>query len=167
MTEVGFSLGSNLGDKQTTIARALEAIFSDGDIGFLAASSFYRTEPWGVESQDWFVNLCAVGETELPASAVMARTQAIERALGRADTFRWGPRIVDIDILWYGDEVLTEPLLTIPHKEIFNRAFVLVPLAEIRPDLVLAGRRIADAAAAFDARGIERIAPAWRQGGRS
>lgn len=165
MTEVGFSLGSNLGDKQGTVARALEAIFSGGDIRFLAASSFYRTKPWGVENQDLFVNACAVGETELPAWTVLARVREIERALGREDTFRWGPRIIDIDILWYDDEVLTEPGLTIPHKEIFNRAFVLVPLAEIRPDLVLAGRRIADAAAAIDRTGIESVGEPWTPGG--
>jgi 2-amino-4-hydroxy-6-hydroxymethyldihydropteridine diphosphokinase len=164
MTEVGFGIGSNLGDKQGTIARALEAIFSGGDIRFLAASSFYRTEPWGVEDQDWFVNVCAIGKTQLPAWTVLRRCRDIERSLGREDTFRWGPRIVDIDILWYDDEVLTEPGLTIPHKEIFNRGFVLVPLAEIRPDLVLAGRPIGDAAAAIDRTGIERIGEPWRPG---
>jgi 2-amino-4-hydroxy-6-hydroxymethyldihydropteridine diphosphokinase len=164
MTEVGFGIGTNLGDKQGTIALALEAIFSGGDIRFLAASSFYRTEPWGVENQDWFVNVCAVGATELPAWTVLRRCRDIERALGREDTFRWGPRIIDIDILYYDDEVSTEPGLTIPHKEIFNRGFVLVPLAEIRPDLVLGDRRIGDAAAAIDRTGIERIAEAWRPG---
>lgn len=165
MTEVGFSLGSNLGDKQAKVASALEAIFSGGEIRFLAASSFYRTEPWGVEGQDWFVNVCAVGETELPAWTVLRRCRDIERSLGREETFRWGPRIIDIDILWYDDEVLTEPGLTIPHKEIFNRAFVLVPLEEIRPDLVLGGRRIGDAVAAIDRAGIERIQEPWTPAG--
>jgi 2-amino-4-hydroxy-6-hydroxymethyldihydropteridine diphosphokinase len=164
VSEVGFSLGSNLGDKQGVIGRALEAIFSRADMRFLAASSFYRTEPWGIEDQDWFVNACAVGETDMSPTAVLRHCQRIERALGREETFRWGPRIIDIDVLWYDDAVRTETELTIPHREIFNRAFVLVPLAEIRPDLVLGGRRIGAAAAAIDRAGILRIAPAWRPG---
>mgnify|MGYP003661231503 CR=1 FL=1 len=163
MTEVGFSLGSNVGDKQSHIAHALDMLFGGKDVRFLAASSFYRTPPWGFEDQEWFVNACAVGETELAPAALLARAKAVEEALGREKTFRWGPRLIDVDILYYGDaEVATAtPDLAIPHRELFNRAFVLTPLAEIRPDLVLAGRRIADEAAR-QTETLEAVAPPWR-----
>jgi 2-amino-4-hydroxy-6-hydroxymethyldihydropteridine diphosphokinase len=161
MVEVGFGIGSNLGDKQATIERTLENLFAGPDISFRAASSFYRTEPWGHADQDWFLNVCAVGETELPAWTVLRRCRDLERALGREDTFRWGPRVIDIDILWYDDEVRSEPGLTLPHKELFNRAFVLVPLAEVRPDLELGGRRVNEAAATSDQASVQPVAPPW------
>jgi 2-amino-4-hydroxy-6-hydroxymethyldihydropteridine diphosphokinase len=86
---------------------------------------------------------------------LLAEIKAVEREMGRRETIRWGPRLIDIDILFYGTEALTTPDLVLPHKEMFNRAFVLVPLAEIAPQLRLDGRSIAEARAALDAEGIE------------
>ena len=98
-----------------------------------ARSSDYRTPPWGVKDQPPFVNLSIAVETSLPPRALLARAQAVERALGRerAKERRWGPRTIDIDLLAYDDIVLNEPDLTLPHPRLFERAFVLVPLAEI------------------------------------
>lgn len=162
--EVGFSIGSNMGDKQHTIEAALVRLFS-ADIDFLAASSFYRTKPWGYEAQDWFLNVCAAGLTALGPRALLELAKRIERDLGRTTTFRWGPRVIDVDILYLGEDEITEPDLAIPHKELFNRAFVLIPLAEIRPDLELAGRRIGEAAAAFAQEPIEIVAKPWKPAG--
>lgn len=163
MTEVGFGLGSNVGDKAENIARALDRLFAGGDVAFLACSSFYRTPPWGFEDQDWFVNACAVGETALAPDALLTLVKAIEEELGREATFRWGPRLIDVDILYYGDEEVARdaPDLAIPHRELFNRAFVLKPLAEIRPGLVLSGRSVSGEAAG-KTEVLETVAPPWR-----
>jgi 2-amino-4-hydroxy-6-hydroxymethyldihydropteridine diphosphokinase len=109
-------------------------------------SSIYRTAPWGYLEQDSFANACALARTRLSPSALLAEVKAIEAEMGREKTIRWGPRLIDIDILFYGDLPLAEPDLILPHKELFNRAFVLVPLAEVAPRLRIAGRSIADAA---------------------
>ncbi len=164
MKEVGFSLGSNIGDKIGNLTRALELLFDGQAVTFLACSSFYRTAPWGYEDQDWFVNLCAAGRTALPAEDLLKHCKAVEQTVGRRDTFRWGPRVIDVDILYYGGEEISEPDLAIPHKELFNRAFVLVPLAEIRPDLTLSGRLIGKEAGRFADEPMEIIAPAWTPG---
>jgi 2-amino-4-hydroxy-6-hydroxymethyldihydropteridine diphosphokinase len=84
----------------------------------------------------------------------------IERALGRVETVRWGPRVIDIDILFYGDDAFDDPRLMLPHKDLFERAFVLRPLAEIAPDRIIGGRRVIDAALAIDASGVRL----WSQG---
>ncbi|MCB1476933.1 MAG: 2-amino-4-hydroxy-6-hydroxymethyldihydropteridine diphosphokinase [Rhodobiaceae bacterium] len=159
--EAGFSLGSNLGDRAANIESALEALFDGNDIAFLKSSSIYQTPPWGVTDQPAFLNACAVGETELAPDTLLARVKMIERDLGRQPGRRWGPRLIDIDILFLGNRELAAEDLAIPHRELFNRAFVLIPLAEIRPDLVLSGRRIADAAATFANEPVERVSPPW------
>jgi 2-amino-4-hydroxy-6-hydroxymethyldihydropteridine diphosphokinase len=159
MKDVGFSLGSNIGDKIGNLTRALELLFDGTAVTFGACSSFYRTAPWGYEDQDWFVNLCAAGQTTLTAEGLLKHCKAVEQAVGRRDTFRWGPRVIDVDILYYGMDEIAEPDLAIPHKELFNRAFVLVPLAEIRPDLMLSGRQIGIEAKRFAEEPMEIIAP--------
>ncbi|MGE0233004.1 MAG: 2-amino-4-hydroxy-6-hydroxymethyldihydropteridine diphosphokinase [Flavobacteriaceae bacterium] len=159
--EAGFSLGSNLGDRRANIDAALAALFKSGDIAFTAASSIYETRPWGVTDQPAFLNACAVGDTDLPAETLLARIKMIERALGRQPGERWGPRLIDIDILYLGTREVHAEDLAIPHRELFNRAFVLIPLAEIRPDLVLSGRRIGDAAASFGDEPVRPVAPPW------
>lgn len=158
MRQVAFGLGSNIGDKQRNIEVALAALF-ERDIRFRAASSFYRTAPWGHEAQDWFVNACALGETALTPHELLVRCKDIERELGRTETFRWGPRLIDIDVLWIEGEAVSDPDLVIPHKELLNRPFVLAPLAEILPDLMIAGYSVAEAAAAPSE--VEKIAPPW------
>jgi len=147
MTEVGLALGSNIGDKAANIARALQVLEAGGALTVTACSSLYRTAPWGVEDQDWFVNACALAETSLSPEALLDLCKSVEAALGREKTVRWGPRLIDVDILFYGDERVETPDLTIPHKDLFNRAFVLVPLADIAADRVIAGRTVAEALA--------------------
>ena len=127
----------------------------------LARSSDYRTPPWGLADQPAFVNLAIAIETGLPPRALLARAQAVERALGRdrAKERRWGPRPLDIDLIAYDDLVLAEGDLVLPHPRLFERAFVLVPLVEIAPERMIAGRRVRDALAQLDASGIEKLPP--------
>lgn len=156
--EVGFGLGSNVGDKQGHIARALAALEATGLAQGLQSSSLYRTAPWGPVEQDWYVNGCTVGTTTLSPEDLLTRVKALEVALGRVETIRWGPRVIDIDILYYGDLALDRPRLTLPHREMLNRAFVLVPLAELRPAQRIGGTTVGAAAAACDRAGMERLA---------
>ena len=149
------ALGGNVGDKAASLRRALRAIAGEPGIELSAVSRFYRTAPWGKTDQDWFVNACALGLTRLAPEALLARMKALEVELGRVSTERWGPRVIDIDLIAYGDVELKSERLTLPHPELFNRAFVLVPLAEIAPDLVIAGVRVGDAAARLGAESAE------------
>ena len=141
------ALGGNVGDKVLSLRRALRAIAAEPEIELIAVSRFYRTPPWGKTDQDWFVNACALGRTSLKPEALLERMKALEVELGREPTERWGPRVIDIDLIAYDDMALKTDRLTLPHPELFNRAFVLAPLAEIAPDFVIAGVRVADAAA--------------------
>ncbi len=155
------ALGGNVGDSRAILARAV-ALLCDGDmVKLIARSSDYRTPPWGVEDQPPFINLCIAIETSLDPRDLLARAQDVERQLGRdrAKEKRWGPRTADIDIVAYNDVRLRTPDLTLPHPRLFERAFVLVPLAEMAPNLVVAGRRISEAVAKIDADDIERLTP--------
>jgi dihydropteroate synthase len=143
---VVLALGGNVGDKVASLRRALRAIAGEPRIELTAVSRFYRTPPWGKTDQDWFLNACALGRTSLKPEALLERVKALEVELGRAPAERWGPRVIDIDLIAYGDIALKTERLTLPHPELFNRAFVLVPLAEIAPDLIIAGVRVAKAA---------------------
>ncbi len=129
------------------------------DVRLSARSSDYRTPPWGVIEQPPFVNACIAVATALSPSDLLNRALAVERALGRdrARERRWGPRPIDIDLLAYDDLALDMPDLQLPHPRMFERAFVLVPLAEIAPDRVVGGRRIDEALRKVDAAGIERL----------
>lgn len=158
--EVGFGLGGNLGNPAAAIGRALDLLVARGHVRIDRASSLYRTAPWGPVPQPDFINACAVGATDLPPRALLREVKAVETALGRAGGERWGPRAIDVDILFYGCDVVEAPDLVIPHESLFKRAFVLVPLAEIAPDLTIAGRRVTDAAAALGAAGVKRCGPA-------
>ncbi len=124
-------LGANLGDRLANLERALELLA--GDCGPFVRSSVYETPPWGDLDQPAFLNLVAQGQTALAPAALLARCKEVERQVGRTTTRRWGPRIVDIDVLAYGDAVLELPELQIPHARLHERGFVLVPLAEIAP----------------------------------
>jgi 2-amino-4-hydroxy-6-hydroxymethyldihydropteridine diphosphokinase len=161
VAEVLLGLGGNIGDARATLDRGVALLCDGREIRLLARSSDYRTPPWGVEDQPPFVNLCLIVSTALAPRDLLARAHSVERALGRAreQEIRWGPRTIDIDILAYDDLTLHEPDLVLPHPRLFERAFVLLPLAEIAPDRVIAGRRVRDAAAAVDPQGIERLAP--------
>ena len=160
MTEIGIGLGSNIGDKAANIRRAVGTLEAEGIVSGIRTSALYRSDPWGtVTEQDWFVNACAVGVTILSPADLLVRFKTIERRLGRTDTVRWGPRVIDIDLLFYSELALDSPGLTLPHKELMRRAFVLVPLAEIDPERRLGGMTVADAAAAIDRTGIEVYQP--------
>lgn len=142
---VGFSLGSNQGDRLAVLNEALDALHASDGLKLTAASSFYETAPWGVEDQASFLNLCVIGETNLAPQSLLGATQAIENEMGRVKTIRWGPRLIDVDILYCGDHDFSNDQLTIPHKHMLDRLFVLMPLAEIAPNVVIRGRRVLDA----------------------
>ncbi len=153
--EIGLGLGSNIGDKPANIAAALALLQRRGAVALTSVSSIYRTAPWGYLDQEDFANACALATTRLRPAELLAEVKAVEAGMGRGEGVRWGPRLIDIDILFYGDEVFDSPELVLPHKDLFNRAFVLAPLAEIAPDLRLGGRSVAEAAAALPGDGIE------------
>ena len=161
MPEALLALGGNVGDVRTTLDRAIAALCDGSEVRLMARSSDYRTPPWGVEDQAAFINCAIVAATELPPPALLARAQAVERAFGRdrAQERRWGPRTLDIDLIAYDDIALDTPELTLPHPRLFERAFVLVPLAEIAPARRIAGVRVSDALAKLDQTGIEKLAP--------
>lgn len=165
MTPALMALGGNVGDSRALLDRAVALLCDGREVRLTARSSDYRTPPWGVTEQPPFINLCIAVETSLTPAALLARAQAVERALGRdrAHEQRWGPRSVDIDIIAFDDLTLDQGDLILPHPRLFERAFVLVPLAEIAGSRVIAGCRIEDAAAATDRAGIERLPP--RPGG--
>jgi 2-amino-4-hydroxy-6-hydroxymethyldihydropteridine diphosphokinase len=159
LAEAFIALGGNIGDVRATFDSAV-AILCDGpEVRLAARSSDYRTPPWGVTDQPSFVNAVIAISTTLAPHALLTRAQACERALGRdrAKEQHWGPRTIDLDILAYDNVVLNDASLTLPHPHLFERAFVLVPLAEIAPDRVIAGIRVGDAVKRVDAAGIERL----------
>jgi 2-amino-4-hydroxy-6-hydroxymethyldihydropteridine diphosphokinase len=168
MTEALLALGGNVGNSRAILDRAVTLLCDGKDVRLKARSSDYLTPPWGLKYQPPFVNLCIAVETSLEPRALLERAQQIELQLGRdrAHEKRWGPRTADIDIIAYDDVTLDLPNLTLPHPRLFERAFVLVPLAEIAADRIIAGRRVADAARAVDATGVERLAPVPRAAGR-
>ncbi|MBK5961349.1 2-amino-4-hydroxy-6-hydroxymethyldihydropteridine diphosphokinase [Rhodoplanes elegans] len=168
MAEAVLSLGGNLGDVRATLLRALEMLCEDGTVTLVARSSDYATPPWGDTDQPAFVNLCAIVATTLAPHDLLRRARAVETALGRdrAHERRWGPRPVDIDIITYrdpedadapGEVALDTPDLALPHPRAAERAFVLVPLAEIAPDLSLGGTAVRDLVARLDTRDITRL----------
>ena len=161
MAEALIGLGGNVGDVRATLDVAVRRFADGAGVKLVARSSDYRTPPWGVTDQPAFINCAVAIETELSPRALLARALAVESALGRdrARERRWGPRTIDIDLLAYDDVVLNEPELTLPHPRLFERAFVLIPLAEIVPDRIISGRRIGDAAARVDMTGIEKLPP--------
>lgn len=128
------SLGSNVGDRAGNLRAAIDALAADMQV--TAISSLYETDPVGVLDQPSFYNLALAVQTDLAPEALLGRLKRIERAVGRRPTFRWGPRVIDIDIVLYGDVVLETPDLVIPHREMANRAFVLVPLTEVAPHVM-------------------------------
>jgi 2-amino-4-hydroxy-6-hydroxymethyldihydropteridine diphosphokinase len=133
---VYLGLGSNIGDKVANCLLALEEISASNHHHITAVSSLYKTEPIGYQDQDWFINCVAELSTTLPPCPLHAFLQGIEKGMGRQKTFRMGPRIIDLDILFYGAEVIEEAGLIIPHPHLHERGFVLVPLAELAPGLL-------------------------------
>jgi 2-amino-4-hydroxy-6-hydroxymethyldihydropteridine diphosphokinase len=131
MARARIGIGSNVGDAPANVRGAFERL---GTLGTVAArSSLYRTKAWGVTDQPDFWNAAALLETELSPRELMRELQALEREMGRVVTYRWGPRVIDLDILAYDDLAIDEPDLVIPHARLRERAFALAPLAEIDP----------------------------------
>jgi len=161
MSEALIALGGNVGDSRAILDRAIALLCDGKEVRLTARSSDYRTPPWGFKYQPPFVNLCIAVETTLDPLALLARAQAVERKLGRdrAHEKRNGPRTADIDIIAYNDVALEDAALKLPHPRLFERAFVLVPLAEMAPQRVIAGVRVADAAQKVDRTGIEKLPP--------
>ncbi|MBU6429168.1 MAG: 2-amino-4-hydroxy-6-hydroxymethyldihydropteridine diphosphokinase [Cyanobacteria bacterium REEB65] len=135
MTTVYLSLGSNVGDRAEYLRRALSKLDKHPRMTLQAVSSFYETEPLEYPDQEWFVNAVCACETDLDPMSLLDALQGIENELQRQRSIRWGPRTIDLDILYYGDELLAESRLMVPHIRMHDRSFVLVPLAEIAPEI--------------------------------
>ena len=159
MPDALVGLGGNVGDVRTTLDRAVAAFCDGTEVRLLAQSSDYQTPPWGVVDQPPFVNRCIAVETMLAPPALLDRALTVERTLGRARDReqRWGPRPIDIDLLAYDDLAVDEPGLTLPHPRLLERAFVLVPLAEIAPDRSIGGRTPAQVLKTLSTTGIRRL----------
>jgi 2-amino-4-hydroxy-6-hydroxymethyldihydropteridine diphosphokinase len=159
MADVLIALGGNVGDVRATFQKAIAHICGMAQAALKARSSDYATAPWGEENQPRFVNACIEIETSLDPHALLFTLHKIEQKFGRdrSKEQRWGPRSLDLDLIAYDDVELDKPELTLPHPRLFERAFVLVPLAEIAPDRLIAGRRVKDALAQLSAAGIERL----------
>lgn len=142
MTRAYVGLGANLGDREETIRAAVRALGAEDGIEVVAVSALRETEPVGVGEQPLYLNGAAELETALTAPELLGRLLAVERRFGRVRVAgEHGPRTLDLDLLLYGDEVLDGPGLTVPHPRLHERRFVLEPLAELAPTLVVPGRR--------------------------
>ena len=137
MAVVYIGLGSNIGDRTQHLLAACATLHRHPAITVPAVSSLYHTAPVGFAAQDWFLNAVACVQTTLSPQALLDVTQATEQRVGRVPTWRWGPRVIDIDLLLYDTLQVRTPALTIPHVALHERRFVLVPLAEIAPDVQL------------------------------
>ena len=142
MTRAFVGLGSNLGDREATILRALARLKEESEIRVVRVSTLRETDPVGYVDQPQFLNGVVELETELPARGLLTRLLAIERKLGRTrrDGPPLGPRTIDLDLLLYGDEIIAQAGLQVPHPRMHERRFVLEPLAELAPSLVVPGR---------------------------
>jgi len=150
-------LGGNIGDVAETMGKALDLLQAVPGLEIVKVSSLYKTPPWGIVTQDWFVNACVEISTTLSPHQLLEQCLSIELQLKRVRTLRWGPRTIDIDVLTFEDYTSGEPKLTVPHPRMLERAFVLVPLGEITPELKVSGKSIEDWIKEADRSGIEKI----------
>ncbi len=132
MSHIYLSLGTNLGDRAANLKSAVHGLKRQMTI--TAVSNVYETEPWGVADQPAFLNMCVTGTTLLEPHDLLDFCKQIESEVGRTPTFKWGPRLIDIDILFYDNMIMKDDILAIPHPFVDERAFVLAPLADIAPD---------------------------------
>ena len=161
MASAIIALGGNVGDVRATFKSAIADICTLAQAKLLARSSDYATPPWGEEQQPPFVNACIEIESKLAPHALLDLLQAVERKFGRDRTKerRWGPRTLDLDLIAYDDLTLRTEALTLPHPRVLERAFVLVPLAEIAPGRKIGGCSVQAALADVSSAGIERLPP--------
>jgi 2-amino-4-hydroxy-6-hydroxymethyldihydropteridine diphosphokinase len=152
---VYFGLGSNIGDRKVYLQAAVSALSRSVEV--LAASPIYETEPWGFEDQDCFLNQVVQAETDLTPEELLQFVKDVEARVGRRARFRYGPREIDVDILFYDELHMESYGLQVPHPRIAERAFVLVPLADIAPDLYhpTLGKTIKELLSRVDTSGIE------------
>ncbi|MEO6696225.1 MAG: 2-amino-4-hydroxy-6-hydroxymethyldihydropteridine diphosphokinase [Ignavibacteria bacterium] len=129
-------LGSNVGDKLLYIERAVSEIMNLEDCKIIISSSVYETEPWGKKNQDSFLNSVIQIETGQSAESLLKQLKYIEAKIGRTDNAKWAEREIDIDLLFYGNEIIKKDTINIPHGEVENRKFVMIPMCEISPDFV-------------------------------
>ena len=156
--QTALGLGSNIGDSEAALSRAVDAL---GDVMTITAvSPLYRTAPWGKTDQPDLYNLCLTAKTDATPHQLLTQIKQFERDLGRTPNERWGPRLIDIDILLFDDVAFDSETLTIPHRHLPDRAFVLLPLRDIAPDWVhpTRGETIAELAAAVSAKGVTKVA---------
>ena len=160
MTWAAVGLGANLGDAAGTLRNAIDALAGLPETRLLRASRLYRTPAWGVTAQPDFINAVAVLDTGLSARELLDALLDIERASGRVriDEERWGPRTLDLDVLLYGDAIIDEPGLRVPHPHLHERAFALLPMLDAWPDAVIPGiGAVRECAAAMAVEGIEPL----------
>ncbi len=159
--EALLALGGNVGDVRATLEQAIAKLCDGKNVNLLTRSSDYLTPPWGITDQPPFVNCAIAVSTTLEPRALLSRAQVVEALFGRDRTkeTKWGPRTLDIDLLVYEDIVMTTPELTLPHPRLLERAFVLLPLADVAPDRVIAGRRVKEALAKVHLAGIVKLPP--------
>jgi 2-amino-4-hydroxy-6-hydroxymethyldihydropteridine diphosphokinase len=158
MVHAWVGLGGNVGDAMATLRAATRALDSLPLTRLLRASRLYRTPAWGLRAQADFINAVALLETSLGARDLLDRMLDIERAFGRERRERWGPRVLDLDLLLYGDEVIDEPGLHVPHPHLHERAFALLPLLDVTPDAAIPRRGPArEALSALACEGIQAV----------
>jgi 2-amino-4-hydroxy-6-hydroxymethyldihydropteridine diphosphokinase len=157
-TQTAIALGSNLGDSYQILIHALEAIARSPHITLLAQSSIYRTQAVGPPQPD-YLNACALLDTSLSPQALLQRLLSLETQFGRVRRERWGPRLLDLDLLLFGDRQVQTPTLEIPHPRMAERAFVLIPLAEIAADWIdpRSGQAIAHLLQHCDCSGVQQL----------
>lgn len=137
MTLAYIGLGSNLGDRASYIQGALEKLAAAPGIQLLRTASLYETAPWGKTDQDWFLNTVAEVASDLSPEELLQTLLEIENTLGRTREVKWGPRTIDLDLLLYGNEKVDLPHLQVPHPRLAERAFVMIPLGELCPEMIL------------------------------
>ncbi|MDT8283916.1 MAG: 2-amino-4-hydroxy-6-hydroxymethyldihydropteridine diphosphokinase [Thermovirgaceae bacterium] len=156
--QAGISLGSNLGDRLGNIRQAA-LLLKERAVSITVSSDVFETEPWGHKDQPSFLNACLLTDTEESPHDLLLKIQSIENELGRIPRFRWGPREIDIDILFMDGLTINDKDLVLPHPEMHRRAFVLVPLSQVAPQWVhpLLGQNIGELAAQVPKIAIVRI----------
>lgn len=155
MSKIYLSLGTNLGNKKENLTYAVQLLSEK--INILKTSSFYETEPVGYKDQPWFMNIVVEGTTHLSPEDLLVFTQSIEQAMKRVKTIVNGPRIIDVDILLYESVKLNTETLIIPHPRMTERAFVMYPLFEISPDLLIEGKSLKNIMENFKGEEIKRL----------